>query len=134
MTMMALGPYRFALSTAAYQSLTRTASFRWADQERIGRVSAAQYTGSDLQTLELDGIIYPGFRGGVGQVELMRRMAGLGIPLPLVSGGGLIFGRWVIEEVRETGTVFTKNGAPRKIEFGLRLKQYGEDGLWRFFT
>jgi uncharacterized protein len=132
--MMALGPYRFQLSSAAYQRLQRTAAYRWPEQARIGRAPAAQFVGRDLETIELEGIIYPGFRGGLRQIGLMRAMAGLGTPLPLITGTGLILGRWTIDEVREDNSIFVRDGRPRKIEFSVRLKQYGEDGTWQLFT
>lgn len=131
MTMMVLGPFRFALTTAAYQKVWRNASFRWQEQDRIGRKPAAQFTGGGLQTLDLEGVVYPHFRGGAGQFELMRRLAGMGEPLPLVSGRGQIMGRWTILAVDETNTVFFQDGSAKKIEFKLTLREYGEDGIWQ---
>jgi phage protein U len=130
MTMMAFGPYRFKLATAAYQRLARTASYRWPEQNRIGRQPAVQCVGPKLQTIALDGVIYPSFRGGLRQLDRMRTVAAWGTPMLLIAGTGRIYGSWVIEEVRETDTVFAANGQPRKIAFDLRLKQYGEDAVW----
>lgn len=127
-TMMRLGPYRFALTTAAYQNLARTAEYRWVSQERIGRHPAMQFIGEGHTKITLDGTIYPHFAGGLGQLEQMRGLAGLGVPLILVSGGGRIFGQFVIMAVDETQTVFFANGAPRKMEFALSLQSYGADG------
>lgn len=128
-TMMGLGPYRFSLNTAAYQSLERMDEYRWQSQDRIGRHPAMQYIGAGHTTVTLDGVIYPHFRGGLGQIQAMRGAAILGTPLVLVSGGGRIFGFFVILSVEETQTVFLANGAPRKQEFAITLKSYGADGL-----
>ncbi|MBZ9850130.1 phage tail protein [Mesorhizobium sp. CA14] len=127
-TMMGLGPFRFSLSTAAYQSLERSDEFRWVAQERIGREPAAQFIGPGQTTFALSGTIYPHFRGGWGQVEAMRAIAKTGAPQMLVSGLGRIFGLFYIENVSETQTIFWDNGAPRKQEFNLDLKSYGADG------
>ena len=54
--MMALGGYRFGVSTAAYRELTRAAEYRWAAQERLGRLPARQYLGPGS---ELSGVIHP---------------------------------------------------------------------------
>ena len=35
--LMVLGDYRFSIDTAAYDKLTRTAEYRWARRDRIGR-------------------------------------------------------------------------------------------------
>lgn len=127
LTMMALGPYRFGCNTAAYQSFERSAAYRWASQTRIGRLPASQFMGADAQGVTLQGVIYPGFKGGLNQVETMRTVAGLGRPLMMTNGYGRSLGRWVILSISETSTVFFGDGAPRKIEFTLTLRQYGED-------
>ena len=57
----------------------------------------------------------------------MRAEAGLGIPLMLISGNGMAFGRWCITGISETQTVFLKDGTARKITFTLTLKKYGEE-------
>lgn len=126
-TMMALGDYRFALDTAAYQRLQRSDAYTWPTQSRIGRMAASQFTGRDAATLELSGTIYPGFRGGLEQVDRMRAEAEAGTPLLLVAGTGRVLGKWVITEITETQTVFYANGVARRRDFTLRLQAYGED-------
>ena len=86
--MMALGGYRFAIGTAAFQTLRRATEYRWAQMNRIGRRPAMQYVGPGVESIDLDGVIYPHFRGGLRQVEAMRAEARLGLPLMLVSGTG----------------------------------------------
>jgi len=132
--MMQLGGYQFSLDAAAYQELQRSAEYRWAAQPRIGAADALQFTGYGGDTIELRGVIYPEHRGGTGQLQRMRTQAGLGLPLPLISGGGLVFGLWAIEAVREGQRVFARGGAPRRQEFGLRLRRFdgGLRGLLPF--
>ncbi|MER9393907.1 MULTISPECIES: phage tail protein [unclassified Mesorhizobium] len=127
-TMMGLGPFRFSLSTAAYQSLERAEEYRWEEAARIGRAPAMQFIGAGTSTFTLSGVIYPAFRGGLGQLDSMRAIAAIGAPQMLVSGVGRIFGLFVIASVGETQTYFLSNGAPRKQEFNLDLKSYGADG------
>lgn len=127
--MMALGDYRFSLDTAAYQKLQRSHSYRWSSQERLGRRPARQYMGPGEESIDLDGIIYPTFKGGLGQLEDMREQAGRGEPLTLVDGLGEVWGTYCIEEIQETRRVFLANGAPRKIEFSLKIARYGDDDL-----
>ena len=125
--LLALGPFRFALSTAAYQTLRRTAEYRWPAQERFGRAPARQFVGAGGETLELDGVIYPHHAGGLAQLPRLRELAGRGEPLRLTDGLGVAWGRWVIERVDETTSVFFADGAPRKVEFRLGLARYGDD-------
>ena len=44
-----------------------------------------------------------------------------GAAYALVNGAGEVFGAWVIESVEETGTLFIREGLPRRIEFTLQL-------------
>ena len=125
--MMALGEYRFSLPTAAYQEFTHSAEYRWAAQERLGRLPAQQYVGPGRETISLRGILYPSFRGGLGQLDRMRAEAGRGVSLEMTEGSGRVLGRWVITRVEETRRIFEADGTPKKVEFRLELGRYGED-------
>jgi uncharacterized protein len=126
-TMMALGNFRFSINSAAYQTLKRSAEYRWPSQARVGREPALQYTGPGSETVKLNGVLYPQFRGGLGQVEKIRNMAGNGIPLLLTDGGGNYWGKWCITRIEEEQSIFTGPGLPRKISFNLDLQAYGND-------
>lgn len=125
--MMILGIYRFAVGSAAYQHLKRQSEYRWSEVGRIGADPALQFTGFGTEIIDLEGVIYPHFKGGLRQLALMRAEAGLGKPLFLISGNGTAFGRWCISKITEDQSVFLKDGAPLKIEFSISLKRYGED-------
>lgn len=125
--MMALGAFRFGVLGGAYQELTRKAAWRWEAQDRLGRAPAQQYLGPGAEEITLQGIIYPHYRGGLRQVEVMRAIAGTGVPLMMVDGLGWVWQRWVIVEVTETRSVLFADGTPRRIEFRVVLRGYGED-------
>jgi phage protein U len=125
--MMILGVYRFAINNAAYQTLKRQSEYRWQEIKRMGANPALQFTGFGVETIDLEGVIYPHFKGGLRQVTLMRAEAGVGKPLMLISGNGNAFGRWCIVKISENQSVFMKDGTPLKIEFSISLKRYGED-------
>ncbi|KAF0676726.1 phage tail protein [Profundibacterium mesophilum] len=127
LVMMALGAFRFGIFNGGYQSFRREAAYRWEALERIGRAPAHQFTGPGVQTITLEGVIYPHFRGGLRQIDLMRAQAQLGLPLMLVDGAGFVWRRWVITQVSETRTALLADGAPRKIAFSITLAAYGED-------
>nr|DAX45225.1 MAG TPA: hypothetical protein [Caudoviricetes sp.] len=124
--MMQLGDFQFGISTAAYQGLQRSDEWGWASQERLGQGPALQHTGWGAPTIGLDGVIYPEWRGGLGQLDAMRREAGKGRPLVLVDGLGRAMGMWVIEQLSETQSVFAAGGVARKIEFSLQLRRFSE--------
>ncbi|MTH78761.1 phage tail protein [Paracoccus aestuariivivens] len=122
--MMRLGIYKFSLDTAAYQELQRSASYRWARQERIGSNDALQFTGIGPETVDLRGVVFPLFRGGLDQVNKMRLQASIGLPLPMIDGLGKVWGLWVVEQISERQSVFMERGAAKRIEFDMRLSRY----------
>ena len=126
-TMMALGGFRFSIPTAAYNDFRRSTSWRWPSQPRVGRAPAKQYVGPGEDSLELGGVIYPHYQGGLKQIDAMREQANTGEPLMLVDGLGNVWGKWCILSIEETQKRFLNNGAPLKKTFRLRLQAYGED-------
>jgi phage protein U len=62
--MMQLGLYQFSIDNAAYQRLFRSTEYRWAAIERVGKQDALQFTGLGGDTITLQGIIYPHYKGG----------------------------------------------------------------------
>jgi phage protein U len=122
--MMQLGVYQFSVNTAAYQDLRRSSEYRWKNQERVGQLDALQYTGQGSDTITLSGVVFPGYKGGTGQLNAMRAQAGTGQPLLLVDGQGFIHGRWVIEKIDEQQAVFARAGVPRRQQFSLQLRKY----------
>ena len=117
--------YRFSRDTAAYQGRNRTTSYRWAKQERLTKDPTLQFVGPGDDTLQLSGVIYPHYKGGLAQVELMRQEAGQGAPFILMEGTGQFFGKFVIESVKENQEHFTTEGVPKKISFTLDLRKFG---------
>ena len=125
--MLALGPFRFEMGHATYQSLAMSQSWRWPEQARIGREPALQFTGREPAEIRLQGVLFPGFDAGLAQVEEMRELADRGEPLQLVDGLGRVWGSWVIVEVGDTRSVLMDDGQPRRVGFEVKLKAYGED-------
>jgi len=140
--MMSLGPFRFEVGHATYQTLVMTQSWRWPEQARIGREPALQFVGRDATDIKLRGVLFPQFDGGLREIEAMRELADQGKPVQLVDGLGRVWGAWVITEVGDTRSVLMDNGQPRRIEFEVKLKSYGEDetvtqttgGVWSPFA
>ena len=126
MPQMMLGKYKFEVNSAVYQSLTRKSTYKWAEQERINQKPILQFTGQGADAISLHGVIYPHFKGGLGQINTLRESANKGEPLLLISGLGDVFGDYVITDISEKHTHFTEDGAPLKMEFTLNLKEYSQ--------
>lgn len=124
-TMMRLGSFSFGINSAAYTELQRSAEYKWPSQERMGQHDALQYTGPGAETMTLTGVILTAYRGGAGQLNILRALASTGRPQILISGLGAIMGQWVIEGVDEGQSVFAAAGHPRRQEFTVKLRKYG---------
>jgi hypothetical protein len=122
--MLQFGILQFEINSATYQQLDRSTEYRWARQSRIGAHDALQFTGFGADAIDLSGVIYPHFRGGLGQIDKMRTQSSIGVPLPLVSGTGKILGLWVAESITEGQTVFAAQGIPQRQDFSMRISRY----------
>ena len=126
MGMLKLGEFIFSVDTAAYQTLQRSTARKWGKIDRIGKRAAMQDLGPGDDTISLPGIVYPHYKGGLGQIDKMRAMQAKGEPLMLVDGLGNVHDKWVILSVGEKDSFFFKDGVARKQEFTLKIQRYEE--------
>ena len=122
--LMGLGVFRFAMTQGAYETFTRTASYRWGKLDRIGADPDLQYMGPETGEIKIEGTIFPHFRGGLTQIARMRSAAESAQPMMMVDGVGAVWKQWIIIRVEERQTFFLMDGLPRKIEFALELQRY----------
>ncbi|AOA04256.1 phage tail protein [Pseudomonas sp. TMW 2.1634] len=120
-------PYFFNLDTAAFDELSRSTEFRWASQERLSRRPAQQAIGMGEEKLTLKGTIYPGFKGGLKQLDTLRTIGARLQPLTLTTGYGEVIGTWCLKNIGEEQGVLMHGGIPRKQGFTLEFVRYGDD-------
>ncbi|AZF64164.1 phage tail protein [Pseudomonas sp. LBUM920] len=120
-------PYYFNLDTAAFDELSRSTEFRWASQERLTRRPAQQAVGMGEEKLTLKGTIYPGFKGGLKQLDTLRTIGGRLQPLTLTTGYGEVIGTWCLKTINEEQGALLHGGIPRKQGFTLEFARYGDD-------
>lgn len=125
--MLQLGSFQFGINTAAYQTLQRSTEWRWPSQDRFGKGPVLQHVGPGAETITLPGVVYPEWRGGLGQMDALRALAAEGKPQTMIDGTGNVLGRWVIERVEEKQAVFADAGVPRKQEFTVQLRRYFDE-------
>ncbi len=124
--MLKLGEFIFSVDTAAYQTLQRSTAQKWVSIERIGKRAAMQDLGPGKDEITLPGVIFPHYKGGLGQIDKMREMQAKGDPLMLVDGLGNVHDEWCILSVGEKDSVFFKDGVARKQEFTIKIQRYEE--------
>ncbi|MBN3862089.1 phage tail protein [Pseudomonas frederiksbergensis] len=120
-------PYYFNLDTAAFDELRRSTEFRWASQERLGRRPAQQAVGIGEEKITLKGAIFPGFKGGIKQLDTLRSLGAQLKPLTLTTGYGDVLGTWCLKNVEEEQSALLQGGIPRKQAFTLEFARYGDD-------
>jgi hypothetical protein len=120
-------PYYFNLDTAAFDELRRQTEFRWASQERLTRRPAQQAVGMGEEKLNLKGVIYPAFKGGLKQLDALRSIGGRLLPLNLTTGYGSVLGTWCLRRIEEEQGALLAGGIPRKQSFTLEFSRYGDD-------
>lgn len=125
--MMALGLFVFGLHTVPYQQLQRQLAWRHPSNSRIGARPTRQFIGRGEETITLSGVLYPELTGGKISLALLEAMADEGKSWPLIEGTGLVYGLYVVEELATTHSEFFPDGAPRKIEFSLKLARTDDD-------
>lgn len=124
---MTLGDIRFSVPEGSYRSLSRDLEIVVARQSRAGRTSARQVLGED-ETVEIEGVCYPGQRHAADRVESFRTLARTHEPQMLTDGTGVVWGLFLVERVSERGSEFLSNGVAMRQEFRISLGAYGEDG------
>ncbi len=122
--LLSLGDFRFSIDTAAFDSLDLSAEYPWARVDRLGNHPQLQAMGKEHRTMTLKGIIITTYRGGVGQPEALREMAGRMEPLELVSGDGRAWGKWCVKGIQESDSYFFRDGVPQKQTFDLELERF----------
>lgn len=120
-------PYYFNLDTAAFEELRRQTSFRWAGQERLTRSIAQQAVGQGEDKISLKGVIFPGFKGGLKQLDKLRTIGRRLQPLNLTTGYGEVLGTWCLLNIEEEQSNLLAGGIPRKQSFSLEFVSYGDD-------
>lgn len=120
-------PYYFNLDTAAFDQLRRQTRFRWAGQERLSRASAQQAVSLGEESINIRGAIFPGFKGGLGQLQTLRSIGRQLLPLSLTTGYGEVLGTWCLTSIEEEQSVLLAGGIPRKQGFSLEFVSYGQD-------
>ncbi|WP_442513258.1 phage tail protein [Pseudomonas promysalinigenes] len=120
-------PYYFNLDTTAFDQLRRQTQFRWAAQERLSRQSAQQAVSLGDESISIRGAIFPGFKGGLGQLQALRSIGRQLLPLSLTTGYGEVLGIWCLTRIEEEQGALLAGGIPRKQGFSLEFISYGQD-------
>ena len=122
---MALGPFMFRAHGFGYTDVRRQLDTTWAEIETAGRLNALQWTGPRSEAITISGVLFPAEWGGSGTLEGVRLAAKNGIPLMMVSLGGMVFGSHAIQKIDEDRSYHDRFSVPGKIAYAIELKRIG---------
>lgn len=122
---MALGPFMFHSHGFGYTDVSRKLDTTWAEIETAGRLNALQWTGPRSEVVTINGVLFPEEWGGSVTLEGVRLAAKNGIPLMLVSLGGMVFGGHAIQKVDEDRGFHNRFGAPGRNAYSIEVRRIG---------
>jgi phage protein U len=136
-TMMTIGDFNFNIDDATYQSIQRSLSWRWVEQQRFGQRDSLQYTGKSTPTISFSGEVYTDNRRislqlskmfvGTQPINELSLLGDVTMPKLLISGTGEILGYWVVTEFSDTADRFLMAGIPKHQQFTMTIKYYGDN-------
>lgn len=122
---MALGPFMFRAHGFGYTGVGRSLDTSWAELETVGRLNALQWTGPRSEAVTISGVLFPQEFGGLTTLEGVRLAARNGLPLMLVSLGGLVFGSHAVQSITEDRAFHDRYGTPRRNAYTIEVKRIG---------
>ena len=125
-TLLSLGSFVFSVATAAFDNYALSSSFGWKTKDRVDTKTypSLEYTGEEIEKLNLSGTLFPEYTGGIASLDTLRAMARKGVPYPLVDAHGRSHGKWAIKSISDERSFILSNGAARKITFKLALERH----------
>ena len=131
---MKLGDFKFSLSTASYNKLTKTYGWNWASVKRFQQTDSLQFTGTKNPKIKIDGVVFPEFTAsafsfssvGIYQIDALVKLADKGEPLLLITGYGAVLGYYCITSLTEMQGKHMAAGIPTKQEYSLEIIYYGD--------
>jgi len=118
------GDLLFSPGGVAVLGMTFGLGHSWAQLPHLGARSHTQYTGTDLETLSMSGVI---LLAGEDSFNKLRD-AGQDIePHSLTDSTGKVWGRYALTNISATVSQFYPNGKLRTAEWQLDFQQVPED-------
>lgn len=119
--------FYFGLSTAAFDGLKRSTKYNVASQERLQRPEALQSVSQGGESISIGGAVFTTTKSGGRQIERLRAIGAAMLPVQLTTGYGDVLGMWYMTQIDEEQSALMSDGAPRKQQFSLEFKRYGDD-------
>jgi phage protein U len=127
-TTLILGAFPFEALGFSFQSIKTGMRTPWAEIKIAQGWDALQFMGPSKQTATIEGVLFPEAFGGEGSLAGIEALAVQGLPMPLISLGGTVFGLFVVEAVRQDMSVISGRGQARRDAYVIDLRRYQGTG------
>ncbi len=127
--MMMWGFIPFSLKDIAYDELENSVDYNVASNARVGKRPSQQFTGLGDDVITLTGTLLPLVTGGRADIAMLKAQADLGLSLPLLEGGGKVYGFYKVTSLRITERLQIATGEPKEIGFSITFIRDGDDFL-----
>ena len=123
--LIGLGPFRFSVPTFSVEQIQRQSQGRLADVEIVGRKPSTHKLGPGLRTFTLDSTFYPLHlnRAGGLMLDAVHLACDQQTSLMMISITGRVFGRYTIESVGDTSTMFAPGGKAQIVNTNITIKE-----------
>lgn len=123
--LMGYGPFRFEISSFAYEKLKRKHEARIEAQKVIGGRPSLHKMGFETETLSITSTFFPKhLPGNTGLSQLSGLRAAVGTSLPLIGNRvafGDMFGRWVLKSIEDGQEDIFVDGVGQKVDVSMEL-------------
>ncbi len=126
--LMAFGDFKFLIGRSSYNSLSQKISFKWTSLARLRGRPALHFDSIGDETISISGEVFrsddvPEPRDLYRQ---LRELGSQGRAQVLVDQEGIFYGKWVLEDLDMKQEEIAPDSRPRRIDFSMTLKRYGE--------
>ncbi|MCF6767587.1 phage tail protein [Thiotrichales bacterium 19S11-10] len=98
---LVLGGIPFNINTTAYNHVTKSTASNWSKQDRINNTPSLQHSGNRCDTMSISGIKFPDKKTATISMNTLKEMAISDKPQFLLGLDGLVYGKWVIDDIQE---------------------------------
>ena len=121
MALFTLGPITFKAGGVNLDGIAIQENWRHNFQEAIKGKGSRSYTGKQVNSITITGVVFPGQYGDENALTIIRQMANAGEARQLLDGSGQFQGRYVIASLGHERVQMFDDGTPRQVSYTIEL-------------
>lgn len=118
-----LGTFIFETNSLLPNERQRSRKQNISSHSILGQRDKLQHLGPGTDEKTLSGKIFPGKLGSADSLDALSDMADSGGEHRLIDDQGVVHGKWMIDSIDETKTLYDNASIPRQIDFKIKLRR-----------